>query len=66
MQPRTGQLIAFIAAFVILCAIFVHCSASDEQQFSPYKLCLAVGETVKHALGELWLFYTVYKAILRL
>jgi hypothetical protein len=65
-QPHTGKLIVFTTTIVVLCVILVLCSTSDEQQFSLYKFGLAVGKTVRHALGELWLFYTVYKAILRL
>jgi hypothetical protein len=65
-RPHMRHPIVFVAVIVILCVIFTVTSINNGQQLTPYSFGFAVGQTVKHAFVNLWLFYMIYKAILRL
>gem|GEM_PF-3375078 len=58
--------IVFVAVIVIICVIFTATTINNGQQLTPYSFGFAVGQTARYAFVKLWLFYMIYKAILRL
>ena len=58
--------IVFVVVIMIICIIFTATSINTEQQLTPYSFGYAVGQTVKSAFAKLWIFYMIYKAMLRL
>jgi len=58
--------ILFFAVVLILCIIFTAITINNGKKLTPYSFGSAVGQTVRYAFIKLWIFYMIYKAILRL